>query len=73
MGYNRVVSCGSHLPQLCFIETAGDCSAHLINEGLTVGASGAVSVQWQATGPTAANRNTDFRCTLDDNAPVNCT
>jgi len=44
-----------------------DCWVHLINDGITI-TGDTVAVQWQATGPSADNRATIFRCTLDGRA-----
>ena len=50
----------------------GTCSAHLINEGVTVSNS-EVTVQWQGVGPLgfsgpggATVDNTQFNCLLDE-------
>ena len=50
----------------CFLYTGigGECSAHLINEGVVVD-DDEVTVQWQGTGPSGANKNTQFECSLD--------
>ena len=40
------------------------CSAHLINDGVTV-VGNSVTVEWQGTGPSQSNRNTQFNCILD--------
>jgi len=40
------------------------CAAHLINDGVTVDGD-TVTVEWQGTGPSQANQNTQFFCVLD--------
>ena len=41
------------------------CSAHLTNDGVTV-VENSVAVEWQGTGPSQTNRNTQFNCILDN-------
>ena len=45
-------------------DTITDCASHLINDGVTV-TGDSVRVEWQGTGPSAANQNTEFTCDLD--------
>ena len=45
-------------------DTVTDCASHLINDGVTV-TGDTVRVEWQGTGPSAANQITEFICVLD--------
>jgi hypothetical protein len=47
-----------------FRRDQSQCSAHLINDGVTV-TGDTVFVEWQGTGPSEANQNSDFICRLD--------
>ena len=47
------------------IESTGQCSAHLINEGVQITPMG-VAIEVQITGPSFANRLTEIECSLDD-------
>ena len=52
-------------------EHARDCSAHLINDGVTV-VGDRVTVEWQGTGPSQTNRNTQFNCLFDSEPRQSC-
>ena len=52
-------------------ETTGVCSAHLINDGVTVEGRNVI-VEWQGTGPSAKNRVDSFRCILDGGVAESC-
>ena len=52
-------------------EHARNCSAHLINDGVTV-VGNSVTVEWQGTGPSQTNRNTQFNCLLDSEPRQSC-
>ena len=47
------------------------CYLHLINDGVTV-IGDTVTVEWQGTGPTAANRITEFDCRLGNGGFQSC-
>ena len=47
------------------------CSAHLINDGVTV-VGNSVTVEWQGTGPSQSNRNTQFNCILHSETRQSC-
>ena len=47
------------------------CYLHLINDGVTV-TGDTVTVEWQGTGPTAANRITEFDCRLGNGGFLSC-
>ena len=47
------------------------CAAHLINDGVTVDGD-TVTVEWQGTGPSQANQNTQFNCRLDNGTSESC-
>ena len=47
------------------------CYLHLINDGVTV-TGDTVTVEWQGTGPTAANRITEFDCRLNNEGFQSC-
>ena len=57
----------------CFIHFISQsvCSLHLINDGVTV-TGDTVTVEWQETGPTAANWNTEFNCRLGNEGFQSC-
>ena len=53
-----------------FFEIPADvnyCTTHLINEGVTVGFGGAVTVEFASVGPA-----TEFMCRLDRQTPFPC-
>ena len=57
---------------ILFTETPGDnCGVHLINEGLTIDGQIA-TVQVQGTGPSAADRITEFSCRFDSGQDFLC-
>ena len=54
-----------------YIEATGQCSVHLINEGVQITPMG-VAIEVQITGPSSANRLNETLCILDGAPIVAC-
>lgn len=51
-----------------------DCHAHLINNGVTLLDDGSVIIEFEPTGPSAANpiQASEFMCRIDNNRRMPC-
>ena len=68
--YSGVFS-GINLIIVVITELTGYCDVHLINDGLTIDGQTA-TIQVQGTGPSAANRITEFQCLFDSGDVFSC-